>query len=290
VRAASRLRGLGLLTLGRTVALALALAVPSLAVRAQPASAPAAAPSTAAVAQYRLAAGDSIRVFVYQNPDLSLEVRLTESGTVSFPLLGTVSLAGLSVTQAEKRIADGLRDGKFVKQPQVSVSVVQVRGNQVSVLGQVGRPGRFPLETGEVRLTDLLAMAGGIATGGADTVVVVGTRNSAPFRTEIDLPGVFAPGKRGDDVILRDGDVIWVERQPVIYLYGEVQRPGTLRLERSMTVLQALAAAGGVSQRGTEKGMRVHRKDDAGEVRVIEPKMTDFLKPNDVVFVRESLF
>jgi polysaccharide export outer membrane protein len=290
VRAASGSGQVGVLALCRIVLLGMAVSMLGLAAWAQPAAAPPAAPGTSTVAQYRLAAGDSIRVFVYQNPDLSLEVRLTESGTVSFPLLGTVSLAGLSVTQAEKRIADGLRDGKFVKQPQVSVSVVQVRGNQVSVLGQVGRPGRFPLETGEVRLTDLLAMAGGIAAGGADTVVVVGTRNSAPFRTEIDLPSVFAPGKRGDDVILRDGDVIWVERQPVIYLYGEVQRPGTLRLERSMTVLQALAAAGGVSQRGTEKGMRVHRKDDSGEVRVIEPKMTDFLKPNDVVFVRESLF
>ncbi|HEY6134252.1 MAG TPA: polysaccharide biosynthesis/export family protein, partial [Rubrivivax sp.] len=178
-----------------------ALLLPMAAMSQPAAPAPAAATTSATAPQYRLAAGDSIRVFVYQNPDLSMELRLTEAGTVSFPLLGTVSLVGLTVTQAERRIADGLLNGKFVNKPQVSVMVSQVRGNQVSVLGQVGRPGRFPLETGEVRLTDLLATAGGIAGGGADTVIVVGNRNGAPFRTEIDLPSVFAPGKRGDDVV-----------------------------------------------------------------------------------------
>jgi polysaccharide biosynthesis/export protein len=241
-------------------------------------------------AQYRLAPGDGIRVFVYQNPDLSLELRLTESGTVSYPLLGSINLTGLTVNQAEQRIADGLRDGKFVNRPQVTVTLMQVRGNQVSVLGQVNRPGRYPLETGEVRLTDLIATAGGIAVGGADTVTVVGTRGGSPYRVVIDLPGVFGVGRRGDDISMRDGDVVWVDRQPQIYLYGEVQRAGPARLERDMTVMQALATAGGLNQRGTEKGLRIHRKAPNGEVRILEPKMTDLVQPNDVVFVRESLF
>jgi len=247
--------------------------------------------SASATSQYRLAPGDAIRVFVYQNPDLSLELRLTESGTVSYPLLGSINLTGLTVNQAEQRIADGLRDGKFVNRPQVTVTLLQVRGNQVSVLGQVGRPGRFPLETGEVRLTDLIATAGGIIAGGADTITVVGTRNGAPFRQVVDLPGVFAAGRRGEDVLLRDGDVVWVDRQPQVYLYGEVQRPGLIRLERDMTVMQALATAGGLTPRGTEKGLRIHRKDPAsGQVRILEPKMTDRIEANDVVFIRESLF
>ncbi len=250
----------------------------------------AASPAGAAAPQYKLAVGDSIRVFVYQNPDLSLELRITESGAISFPLLGNVVLAGLSVTQAEKRIADGLRDGNYVIRPQVSITVLQFRGNQVSVLGQVGKPGRYPLETGEVRLTDILATAGGTAPSGADTVVVVGTRKGSPFRVEIDLPDVFSPGRRGDDVLLADGDVIWVDRQPQIYIYGEVQRPGAIRLERNMTLMQALASVGGVTQRGTEKGLKVNRRDAKGEVRVIDPKMNDYLQANDVVYVRESLF
>ena len=110
-------------------------------------------PPAAANAQYRLAPGDMIRISVYQSADLTLETRLTEAGTISYPLLGSVALAGLTISEAEKRIADGLRTGNFVKQPQVSVAVQQVRGNQVSVLGQVGKPGRYPLKTGNVQLT-----------------------------------------------------------------------------------------------------------------------------------------
>ena len=84
-------------------------------------------------AEYRLTGGDVIRITVYQNPDLTLETRVTEQGTISYPLLGTVRLGGQSPSQAEKTIADGLRNGNFVKQPQVSVVVVQVRGNQAPV-------------------------------------------------------------------------------------------------------------------------------------------------------------
>jgi polysaccharide export outer membrane protein len=119
----------------------------------------------------------------------------------------------------------------------------------------------------------------------------VGSRNGKPHRVEVDLPTVFAPGKRGEDIVLQDGDVVWVDRFAQVYFYGEVQRPGPQRLERGMTLLQALAAAGGLTQRGTEKGLRVHRRDEvSGEMRVLEPKMADTLKPGDVVFVRESLF
>jgi polysaccharide biosynthesis/export protein len=250
-------------------------------------------PSAAAAsanAQYRLAAGDTIRISVYQSADLTLETRLTEAGTISYPLLGSVALAGLTVSEAEKKIADGLRTGNFVKQPQVSVAVQQVRGNQVSVLGQVGKPGRYPLETGNVQLTDMIATAGGVVPGGADQVVVVGTRNGQPYRAEIDLPSVFGPNRRANDLTLQNGDVIWVERAPMIYMYGEVQKPGSLRLERGMTVMQALAASGGLTQRGTERGLRVHRRDAEGKVRIIEPAMTDKLQAEDIIYIRESVF
>lgn len=247
-------------------------------------------PQQVAAAQYRLALGDTIRITVFQVPDLSLETRITEAGVISYPLLGSVNLAGLTIAEAEQKIAKGLRDGNFVRQPQVSISVIQARGNQVSVLGQVGRPGRYPLETGEVRLTDMIATAGGVAAAGSDLVVVVGTRNGQPYRVEVDLPSVFGPNRRNADVLLQNGDVIWIERAPTIYMYGEVQKPGAMRLERSMTVMQALASAGGLTQRGTLRGLRISRKDDAGRQREIEPQMNDALRPDDIVFVRESVF
>ncbi len=241
-------------------------------------------------AEYRIGSGDVVRISVYQNPDLGLETRVTEAGVVSYPLLGSIRLGGLSVTAAEKLIADGLRNGNFVKQPQVTIVVMQVRGNQASVLGQVNRPGRYPIEVADMRLTDVLAMAGGTAVNGADTVVVTGTRNGQPLRLEVDLPTVFAAGGRDKDILIQNGDAIWVDRQPLVYIYGEAQRPGPMRLERGMTVMQALAAGGGLTLRGTEKGIRVHRKGADGKVQVIQPAMDDRVQDGDVVYVRESLF
>ena len=243
-----------------------------------------------ATADYRLAAGDGVRISVYQSPDLTLEARISETGLVSYPLLGNVKIGGLSVGAAEKLIADGLKAGNYLKAPQVSVLVTQVRGNQASVLGQVNRPGRFPLEATDLRLSELLAIAGGVAVGGADTVVLVGTRDGQRIRREIDLTSIFRSAGREDDMLVRNGDVIFVERAPVAYIYGEVQRPGPMRLERGLTVMQALATGGGLTQRGTEKGLRLHRKGPDGKLQVLQPAMHDVLKDGDVVFIRESLF
>lgn len=253
------------------------------------AQAPAGAASGAA-AEYRLGAGDVIRISVYQNPDLSLETRVGENGFISFPLLGNVRVGGASISQAERILAEGLRSGNFVKQPQVTLVVMQVKGNQASVLGYVNRPGRFPLEVADMRLTDLLANAGGVAANGAEMLVLSGTRNGQPYRVEIDLPAVFAPGGRGQDIVVQNGDVLWVDRAPTVYIYGEVQRPGAMRLERSMTLMQSLASGGGLTQRGTEKGIRVHRKDADGKVQILQPAMDEQLKDGDVVYVKESLF
>ena len=249
-----------------------------------------AAPLAAEKAEYRLAAGDVIRISVYQNPDLQLEARLSEAGVISYPLLGAIRLGGNTITQAERLIADGLRNGNFVKQPQVSVLLVQVRGNQASVLGQVNRPGRVPIETAEMRLTDLLATAGGISSGGADIVTVVGVREGKPFRKEIDLPSLFRSAARDEDIAVRGGDAVFVDRAPMVYIYGEVQRAGVQRLERGMTVMQVLAAGGGLTQRGTDKGIRVHRKADDGRIEVLQPSLDDRVREGDVVYVRESLF
>jgi polysaccharide export outer membrane protein len=244
----------------------------------------------AAAAEYRIGSGDVLRVSVYQNPDLSLETRVTEAGTISFPLLGSVRVGGLTVTAAERVIAEGLRNGNFVRQPQVNLVVMQVRGNQVSVLGQVNRPGRFPLEVADLRLSDLLAMAGGVSNTGSDIVVVNGMRDGQAWRVEVDLPSLFASGGRSRDLVVQGGDTVWVDRQPLVYIYGEVQRPGPLRLERGMTLMQALATGGGLTSRGTEKGIRVHRRQADGRVQVMQLVMDERMQDGDVVYVRESLF
>lgn len=263
---------------------------------AQAGARPAAAPQAPAPAPhdgdlYRIGPGDTVRITVYQSPDLTLEARVTEAGVISYPLIGAIKLGGRTVNEAEAALANALKKGDFIKNPQVSVMVTQVRANQVNVLGQVGKPGRIPLDVAGMRLTDVLALAGGVvANAGSDTVVVTGMRNGQPFRSEVDLPRVFAPGGRENDIVIQPGDAIWVDRYPVVYLYGEVQRPGQLRLERGMTVMQALASAGGLTQRGTQRGLRVSRRAASGQVQSLEPTLDDALQAGDVVFVRESLF
>jgi polysaccharide biosynthesis/export protein len=241
--------------------------------------------------QMRIGAGDTIRITVYQSPDLSLETRVNEGGAISYPLLGRVQLAGLSVTAAEQHIASELKRRDFVRDPQVIIVVTQVRANQINVLGQVGKPGRYPLDLAGMRISEVLALAGGVLAGvGSDTIVVTGTRDGRPFRKEVDLPRLFSSGGASEDMVVAPGDTVWVDRAPQIFMYGEIQHPGALRLERGMTVMRALATAGAATPRGTLKGIKVTRHTPDGKTQTLEPSMEDTLKDGDVVYIRESLF
>jgi polysaccharide export outer membrane protein len=241
------------------------------------------------VREYVLGSGDIVRISVFQNPDLTTETRVSENGAITFPLLGEVPVGGLSTAAAGNLIGERLRTGGFVRQPQVNVLPIQIRGNQVSVLGQVNRPGRFPLETANLRLTDMLATAGGIAGSGADVVIITGVRGGKLIRREIDIPSLFIGSDPAGDVLLAGGDIIYVHRAPVFYIYGEVNRPGSFRLEREMSVMQGLATGGGVTARGTTRGLRIHRRV-SGVLKVIEPALDDLLKADDVIYVKESIF
>jgi polysaccharide biosynthesis/export protein len=239
---------------------------------------------------YRLGPGDAIRVQVYQNPDLTVEARVSESGTINYPLVGGVSVGGLSIGQAETKIAQSLRSSNILKSPQVNIVLLQVRGNQVSVLGQVNKPGRFPLETMNVRVSDVLAAAGGVMNTGDDVAVVSGVRDGKPFRKTIDIPALFAGNRSQDDIVLAAGDTVFVNKAPMYYIYGEAQKPGPYRIERGMTVMQALAQGGGITNRGSQDRLRLNRTRPDGTVEQVVPRLTDPVQPNDVIFVRESIF
>lgn len=250
---------------------------------------PASAGAAGETVDYRLSVGDLIRILVFQNPDLTLETRISESGTISYPLIGTAHLGDLTIGMAEKEIARLLQEGGFVKKPQVTIVLLQNRGNQVSVLGHVHRPGRFPLET-NTRVSEMLATAGGAVMTGGDTVILTGTRDGQPIRREIDIAGIFLDVNSTDNVAVMAGDTLYVPRAPMFYIYGEVQRPGMYRIERNMTMQQALTLGGGLTARGTELWLRVHRKKADGTIEKIAPERSDPVQPDDVLYVRESLF
>ena len=237
-----------------------------------------------------LGIGDVLKITVYQNPDLSVDARVSEIGQINFPLIGTVAVGGLTVSAAEQKIQKMLRDGGFVLKPQVTIQTVSIKSSQISILGQVAKPGRFPIEIVGSKVSEMIAAAGGVVPGGADVVTLVGNRNGKPIKLDIDLPAILQAGRAELDVVVENGDIIYVDRAPTFYMYGEVQHPGQMRLERNMTLLQAMAQAGGLTPRGTDRGIRVHRKDATGEVKISELKMNDRVERDDVIYVRESIF
>lgn len=244
----------------------------------------------AAAKGYFMGPGDAVKITVFQNSDMATETRISEVGSVTFPLLGPVEIGGLTPAQAEIRIAGLLKSGNFVPRAQVTVVVTQFRSRQVSVLGQVNRPGRYAIEEPSMRLTDVLAVAGGIATGGADSVTVVRATENGEQRVEIDLLSLFDIPAGPKNLEVGNGDTVFVPRAPVFYVYGEVQHSGGYRLERKMTVLQAVSLAGGLTQRGSEKGLRINRRSLNGAMKNVAASMEDFILQDDVIYVRESLF
>jgi len=264
-----------------------AAAVTTAAVSPQPAQ-----PEAVATADSRLEAlgmGDMVRVTVFRNPELTTEAKVSERGTILFPMIGEVPVSGLTPSQAGQRIADKLRTGKYVVNPEVTVSMMQVNSRQVSVLGNVVKPGRYPIDSTSVRVTDFIASAGGIAPTGSDSVTILTNRNGRQERIEVDLADMFRRGDLSSNIALEPGDTIYVNKAPMVYVYGEVQKGGAYRVEPHMTVMQAIAMGGGITPRGTERGIKISRRDGQG-VRRIDANLTDSVQPDDVIYVRESLF
>jgi len=234
--------------------------------------------------------GDTVHVTVFQNPDLSVDGRVAADGSIAYPLLGQVKIGGLSTAAASGRIADQLKRGGFLKSPQVTVAVTANRSRQVSVLGHVARPGRYALDDTTSRLTDVLALAGGIAPTGDDIVQVMVNRGGKIAKMSIDVPVMFRTGDLSKNIEVHSGDTIFVSRAPVFYIYGEVLHAGAYRLEQNMSVMQALSVGGGLTPRGTERGLKINRLMPDGAVRTIDAKLTDLVQIDDVIYVKESIF
>lgn len=243
----------------------------------------------ALAADVQLGAGDVLKISVYGHPDLSLETRISEAGGISFPLVGEVVVGGISSAAAEKKIAGLLERGSFVRNAQVNIIVTLMQSQQVSVLGQVNRPGRYPID-GRRSMTDILALAGGVNADAGDMVTLIRTQNGKVNREVLDLIEMVRSADMKQNPDMLAGDVLYVERAPRFYIYGEVQRPGAYRLERNMTVLQALSVGGGLNQRGTERGVRLKRRDASGALQEIVAKHDETVRVDDVVYVQESLF
>ena len=244
---------------------------------------------TGAAEDYLLGGGDVVNIKVYQQPDLTTVARISQDdGTITFPLIGEVAIAGLTPEAAALKIARLLKDGGFLKKPQVALTVQEFQSQKIPVMGRVNQPGEYALR-GESRVIDMITQAGGLKEDAADVIVVVKESAGKTIKNEVDLLK-FYDGDMSQNIKVTEGDFILVPKMDTFYVHGEVSRPGMYRLERGMTVMQALSVGGGITDRGSLKGMKVTRRLPDGTTKKIGLDLTDELQPDDVMYVKERLF
>lgn len=277
------------------------LVPPKAAPVATPAPVVASPPAAAALPEYRVGAGDVLEVVVLGNDDLSRTPTVQTGGTVTLPLLGEVTVAGLTVPEIKAKLTELLgRD--YLVRPQVEVTVKDYQSQFVTVLGEVTTPGRKPLR-GRTRLVDVLVDAGGFGPRASGEVTV--TRMDGAFedgsRTRtlrISSGTLSADAGAGLETTLRHGDIVSASPKYYVTVEGEVNRPGRFLLESDLTVSGAVSLAGGLTRFGSQ-GLKLRRVDPAtGRTTIIEVDLKDVrngkepdprLLPNDVVMVGRKL-
>jgi polysaccharide export outer membrane protein len=237
----------------------------------------------------RLGPGDLLEISVYNVPELSTKARVGNSGDVYLPLIDYVHVGGLTVEEAQAMIEKRLADGGFVRSPHVTIFSDESASQGVTILGEVGRPGIYP-DLGDHRLYDLISTAGGFTAAAARKVSVI--RRNQPQAITLILPRNLADDLQ-DNIEIVPGDTITVPRAPVIYVVGDVGRPSGLLVDNgTLTVLQAIALAGGTNHTAKMSGVRIIHKGPGGmtETRVPLKKMLEAKAPDVVLQADDILF
>jgi len=255
--------------------------------------------ASAAQTSYMIGPRDVLAITVWDQADLTGKFAVETDGTISFPLIGRVKVAGLSLRELEVELAKRLGDG-YIKNPQVGIVVEQYRSQRIFIVGEVRSPGTYPL-TGGMTLIEALAGAGSVTTSASGEVLIVRPPLGRPItgpllpnqeeRSEMIRVDVdeIQKGKMSRNVALRDGDTIFVPRAEMIYVYGQVKTPGAYGIQKGTTVMQALALAGGLTERGSTRKMKVVRTVD-GKKKETSVKMSDVVQPGDTLIVGERFF
>ena len=253
---------------------------------------PAAAAETAASAPLiMLGPGDAVTVQLYGRPEFNTTAYIADDGTIPIPLAGRVPIEGLSPADAGAKIAKALKDGQFLVDPQVTVFVQQSRSQMVSVLGAVHTPGRYQIESNSTVL-DAVARAGGINVDGADVVFLLRPgKDGAIERTTINLKGLQRDANEPlPTLTVKGGDSVYVPLAEQFYVYGAVHAPNMYRLERGMTVEQAISRCGGITDKGSRRRIEIRRKNEDGTFSTRPAELVELVKADDVIRVKERIF
>jgi polysaccharide export outer membrane protein len=242
----------------------------------------------AKAADYIVGAGDVLTITSYEDEHLTGKFTVAADGTIAYPFLGSVKVARLSVTEVEARLKKSLRDGEFFSSPRITVAVLEYRNLKINISGEVRTPGAYPFG-GETTLAEALKRAGGMLPTASGEAIVTHRNYNAPLVDPIKVNlRDMENGVESENIVLRDGDVVFVTRAGTYYAFGYVNRPNAYPLLSPKTTVQmALALAGGVSERGSEKRIEITRVVN-GTVHVIKDvQLTDIVQSGDTITVKE---
>ncbi|HKJ94372.1 MAG TPA: SLBB domain-containing protein [Gammaproteobacteria bacterium] len=236
---------------------------------------------------YHLGPGDQISVSVAGSPEFDTNTRIRDDGSIGFPYIGSVKIGGHTVPEAERLIERELKRQQIIKRPQVSINVESYVSKQVTVIGEVHKPGQYGL-TGQTTLIDMIARAGGTVEDAADYITLVRKTDKGKKRYHLTLEELTSGRNAG--AIAHAGDVIVVPRMAEFYIEGAVNKPGDYRLKDNMTVNQAIAVAGGVTERGDEDDITIKRRGKDGKVHEFDGDLDSTLRKDDVIHIGERWF
>ena len=243
-------------------------------------------------AKLQLAPGFLLRVNVLQDSDFSGDFRIDDGGDIAVPLLGTVHVGGKTASEARGQIRDKLKKEEFLNEPQVAVSVVEYTSPEVTILGEVTSPGKYPLLAPR-KLVEVLAMAGGATLLAGDDVQITPAGSTAP-PIMTHFPRVANPKAIGD-VMVHPGDIVQVQRAGIIYVLGAVNRPGGYVMQENGTlnVLQAISLASGTSVSASTGRIHLLRQNPDGQemdIPIPYKKLTRGMHPDLQLQAKDILY
>lgn len=242
---------------------------------------------------YVIGAQDQLSITVFEEPELTGKYRVENDGYVTFPLLDRVRSAGLTIAALQASLTAMLSHG-YLRKPQVRVEVDQYKSQSVFVSGEVRTPGKILITGRSMTLLEALALAGS-PTAAASNVITVTRRPDPGAVSEAEPTTIHVNrrdlevGRTGRDLVLRDGDIVNVPPAQRFYMAGHVRSPGFYVLEPGMTVQQAIALSGGLTDRGSDRGITATRLID-GKAVDVSVKLEDAVLANDTLNVRQRFF
>ena len=262
-----------------------------------PAPALAQTPSVEERKNYVVGAQDVLKVTVFDEPQLSGTFRVDVDGAFTYPFLGRIKAVGQNLRTIEADLARLLADG-YVRRPQVAIEVEQYRSRSIFVVGEVRSPGKYAL-TGEMTLIEAIAQAGSTTENAGAEILIL--HSGDPEQSEQAEPDAtpetrtvrvnladLQSGKVLNNVMLREGDTLFVPKAQRFFVTGHVRSPGAYTFDRGMTVLQAISLAGGLTEKGSNRGIKVVRVVN-GQKKEVGVKLTDAIQPDDTIVVRQRL-